>query len=110
MPPTLHLKKNSRKSTNKKFGPKHKFKNISNHCFHPLFQEKSHFWHNFGAVATHHGNGSVRKTPQISKTEGKAGMVEKKDSASKKNAVFYMKIQSIAQKSIYILLKIVNAF
>ena len=30
---------------------KHKFQNISKYFFHPLLQEKSHFWHNSGAVA-----------------------------------------------------------
>ena len=29
----------------------HKFQNISKNFFHPLFQGKSHFWHNSGAVA-----------------------------------------------------------
>ena len=28
------------------------FQSINKKSFHPLFQEKSHFWHNAGAVAT----------------------------------------------------------
>ena len=35
---------------------KHKFQNVSKNFFHPLFRKKitflSHFWHNFGAVAS----------------------------------------------------------
>ena len=31
---------------------KPKFQNICKNFFHPLFQEKSHFWHNSGTVAT----------------------------------------------------------
>ena len=29
-----------------------KFQKISKNFFHPPFQEKTHFWHNSGAVAT----------------------------------------------------------
>ena len=31
---------------------KHKIQNIRKTFFYPLFQEKSHFWHNSGAEAT----------------------------------------------------------